>query len=472
MNKTKIICTIGPASSDIKVMEDMVDAGMNVARLNLSHGTHETHSEYIQKLKTVREKKNVSLGLMFDLKGPEFRIKQFENGAVILAKGENFTLTSSNVVGSKDIVSITYKELPSLVDVGDKILLNDGFIELEVVGTTKYDILTRVIEGGELSNNKSINLPDLVVDMPYLNDVDKKDILFAIENDAEFLALSFVRCASDVKAVKRFIRENAGKDASIKLISKIESQMGVDNIVEIVEESDGVMIARGDLGVEVDMKMVPIYQKLITKKCNQAGKICIVATQMLESMIHSARPTRAELSDVANAVIDGASVLMLSGETAVGNNVVKTIQTMSDVISESEKNIVVKKDYDVATIDKTDFSKSISYACRSLSSQTETEAIIVVTLSGESAFEMSGLRPKAKIIACTPNEKTYHQMSMCWGTYAAKMGHFEDTDTLLNEAKKCALATKLVRKGDLIIQTGGLPLRATSQTNLLKVDIV
>ena len=472
MNKTKIICTIGPASSELTTLAEMVDAGMNVARLNLSHGTHETHSEYIQKLKAIREKKDVSLGILFDLKGPEFRIRQFENGAVILGEGESFTLTSSNVVGNRDVVSITYKELPSLVDVGDKILLNDGFIELEVVGTTKYDILTKVIVGGELSNNKSINLPDLVVDMPYLNDVDKKDILFALENDADFLALSFVRSAQDVKAVKRFIRENGGKNSNVKLISKIESQMGVDNIVEIIEESDGVMIARGDLGVEVDMKMVPIYQKLITKKCNQAGKIVIVATQMLESMIHSSRPTRAELSDVSNAVIDGASALMLSGETAVGNHVVKTIQTMSEVISESEKNIVVKKDFDFSAIEKEDFSKSISFACKALSTQIDTSAIVVVTLSGCSAFEISGLRPRAKIIACTPNDKTYHQMSLCWGAYAAKMGLYEDTDKLLNEAKKCALGTKLIKKGDLIIQTGGLPLKSSAQTNLLKVDMV
>ena len=341
MRRTKIICTLGPASSDPSIIKEMILAGMNVARLNLSHGNHEQHLNYMNAVKVQREKLNMPVAIMIDLKGPEFRIREFADGSVELINGAIFTLTTGNVIGNSSIVSVTYKDLPNIVSSGDRILLNDGRIELEVVQVNKFDIVTKVVEGGVLSNNKSINLPNINVDMPFLTDVDKNDIRFAIENDAEFIALSFVRGAEDVAIVKKFIKDNGGKDKNIKLISKIENEQGIKNINAIIEESDGIMVARGDLGVELDFKQIPVYQKAIIEKCLHAGKTVIVATEMLDSMIEDSRPTRAEITDVANAVLDGASATMLSGETAAGKNVVKCVETMRDIIETCEKNFII-----------------------------------------------------------------------------------------------------------------------------------
>ena len=468
MQRTKIICTIGPACSEPKVIREMVDAGMDVARLNLSHGNHELHKKYIDAVKSVREKVDTPLGILVDLKGPEFRIREFENGKVNLEKGANFTLTTAKILGNENIVSVTYKPLPELLQSGDKILLSDGLIELEVVSVNKFDILTKVVVGGELQNNKSLNLPEVKVEMPFISASDKEDIRFAIENDVDFIALSFVRTADDVKTVRKFINENGGKEKQIKLISKIENQHGVDNIDSIIEASDGIMIARGDLGVEVELRLIPIYQKYITERCLKAGKHVIVATQMLESMIENARPTRAELTDVANAVLDGASALMLSGETAVGKNVVKAVETMNNVIAECEENFDIKPYARV--LSKPTHSQSIAFACKALSETIGASAILVTSQSGDTALDVAGFRPKTDIIVCTPNEKTYNQMSLCWGIKPLHIAEFDDVEDLLKKAKQLALKNKFVQKDDVVIETASLPLKKADETNFLKID--
>lgn len=468
MKKTKIICTIGPASCDPTMIKNMILSGMNVARLNLSHGTHESHTDYINAIKVQREKLGVPVAIMLDLKGPEIRIKTFENGSIELQDGQIFTLTTGDVIGNQNIVSVTYKDLPNVLKAGDRILLNDGFSELEVLSVNNYDVITKVIEGGKLSNNKSINLPNVNIDMPYLSKVDKDDIKFGVEQDVDYIALSFVRTADDVREAKKYIRSLGGNSDQIKIISKIENQQGVDNINSIIAESDGIMVARGDLGVEVDFKLIPIYQKAIVDRSLKAGKIVIIATQMLESMVENLRPTRAELTDMANAVLDGASALMLSGETANGKHVIKCIETMSEVIETCEKNFIVKTQS--AEIESfPDVSKSIAYACKLLSYKVNTKAIIVVSLTGKSVLEIASFRPGCPIIACTTSEKAYQQLALCWGAVPVKMEEYKSTDALLSSAQECALNTGIVKKGDMVIQTAGVPL-GTAPTNLLKIE--
>lgn len=470
MKKTKIICTIGPSSSSVEMIKSMIDAGMNVARLNLSHGDQAQHLGYISMLKNIRRRMETPLGILLDTKGPEFRIKQFQEGSAYLVAGETFILTTGNVKGDHTIVSVTYKDLPKVVKAGDRILLNDGFIELKVESVTKYDVVTRVITGGRLTNNKSINLPGIEVDMPYLSEIDKSDIKFAIENDVDYLALSFVRSAEDVETVKNFIAENGGRKKDIKLISKIENMQGIEHIDAIISASDGVMVARGDLGVEVDLNMIPVYQKTIVDKCLRLGKMVIIATQMLESMIESPRPTRAEVNDVATAVLDGATAVMLSGETASGKNVEKVIQTMSEIIENCEKSFIVKTR--IAEIgEESDTTSAIAYACKSLADAIKPDAVIVETVTGQTVYKVSSYRPNCNIIACTCDDKVFNQLALCWGVYPIRIEKVDNTDALLSDAKKSALKAGFVKKGDVVIQTAGLPIGIGS-TNLLKVDTI
>lgn len=470
MKRTKIICTIGPSSSNAEMLIKMIDAGMNVARLNMSHGNHEEHLGSISMIKDIRRKLNKPVGIMLDTKGPEFRIKQFKEGVANLIQGETFILTTGNVKGDSTMVSVTYKDLPNIVKAGDRILLNDGFIELEVESVTKFDIITKVIVGGLLTNNKSINLPNKKIEMPYLSDADKDDIKFAIESDVEFLALSFIRSSEDVLTVKKFINDNGGKKKDIKLISKIENIQGIENIDGIIEVSDGVMVARGDLGVEVDLNRIPVFQKTIVDKCLKAGKTVIIATQMLESMIECPRPTRAEVTDVASAVLDGASAVMLSGETAAGKHVEKVILTMSDIIEKCEQGFIVKTR--IAEIDETsDTTSSIAYACKSLADTIKPTAIVVVTVSGKSVYKVSSYRPNCLIVACTCDEKVFNQLSLCWGAYPTLINKVDSTDELLKIAQNSAIKEGLVKKGDEIIQTAGLPL-GSGETNFLKIEII
>lgn len=460
MNKTKIVCSIGPASCKVETIEQMIDAGMSVARFNMSHGTHDSHKTMIDAVKTARENKGASVGILIDTKGPEIRVKQFEKGKVVLKDNDTFVLTSKDVAGTAEKVSITYKNLPKIIKKDAKILLNDGNIELKVTKTTATEITCLVVHGGELSNNKSINIPGIKTDMPYLSETDKADIAFAKEMDADFIAISFVNCAEDVQDVRNYLKEI--KFTNVQIISKIESEEGVKNFDKILKLSDGIMVARGDLGVEIDFVKIPILQKEFISKCNQAGKIVITATQMLESMIQNARPTRAEISDVANAVFDGSTCIMLSGETASGNFPVETIKTMKRIALESESYQPCPH----KTIKTHDTSKSLGYAVYSLAKTEDVNAIVAVTRTGITAENISRFRPNVPIIACTPNKKTFHKMSIMYGVVPVMDKLYKDINQLNNSSFEKALATNIVKKNDKVVLVSGL-VAGKSGSNLM-----
>ena len=462
MNRTKIVCSIGPTSSDVKTLEKMIDAGMNVARFNMSHGTHESHKALIDAVKQARTNKNRPVAIMIDTKGPEIRIKQFENGKIMLEDGETFVLTTTEVTGNDKHVSVTYKNLPKIVKKGTKILLNDGNIELRAEKTTAKDITCTVVHGGELSNNKSINLPGVKTEMTYLSEQDKSDLSFAKEMDADYLAISFVNCAQDVLDVKKYLKEINFKD--VKIISKIESEEGVTNFDKILKVSDGIMVARGDLGVEIDFVKIPILQKEFIKKCNLAGKIVITATQMLESMITHSRPTRAEISDVANAIFDGTTAIMLSGETASGEFPVEAVETMKRIATETENYTETAKSNIITHND----SKSIGYATYALSQTENVSAIIAVTKSGATAQNISAFRPFEPIIACTPSEETYHKMSLFYDVFPVMDRTYKTMDEINSSALKKALDTKLVKKGDKVVLVSGF-VAGKSGSSLLAI---
>ncbi|MBE7076068.1 MAG: pyruvate kinase [Clostridiales bacterium] len=450
MNKTKIVCSIGPASNDVETIEKMIDAGMNVARFNMSHGTHESHKQLIDAVKQARINRNAPIGIMIDTKGPEIRIRQFENGKIFLDNGDKFVLTTNDVLGTQEKVSVTYKNLPKILKKGAKILLNDGNIELKVEKTSKTEVFCVVVDGGELSNNKSINLPGINTDMPYLSEQDKADMLFAKEMNADFLSISFVNCAEDVLAVKQYLKQINFKD--VKIISKIESEEGVANFDKILKVSDGIMVARGDLGVEVDFVKIPIFQKEFIKKCNKNGKIVITATQMLESMISNPRPTRAEISDVANAIFDGSSAIMLSGETASGEHPIKTVETMKRIAVETENNTFFSN----SAIETHNTSKSLGYGAYALSKTKNVEAIVVVTKTGATAENISRFKPNMPIIACTPDEKAFNKMSILYGVVPILDKTYKNMDTINQSSLEKALSTGLVKKNDKVVLVSGL----------------
>jgi len=465
MKKTKIVCTMGPATENVEVVKKMMKCGMNVARFNMSHGTHEYHKFLIDIVKQARAELNLPCAIMIDLKGPEIRIRQFENGRVNLKTGSKFILTTKKVMGTNEYVSVNYSKFPQILSLGDKILLNDGLIELKVLETNAESVLTKVIVGGELSNNKSINLPSIELDMPFLSECDKRDIEFAKEMDADMISLSFVSSADDVMLAKRFVHKIGYDDVII--ISKIENKFGTENIEEITKVSDGVMVARGDMGVEIEYEKIPAIQKKIISACRKYGKISITATQMLESMINNPRPTRAEISDVANACIDGSTCVMLSGETSAGNYPIESVDAMRKIVEECEKNI--KDGGDSSFKDKDNISAAIGYAACDLARSLDSNSILVVTKSGTAAESVSRFRPKATIIASTPNKKTYHQMSALWGVVPIMDKEFSSIDELLSSSKQKALATKLVRSGELFVEVTGLRA-GESGINLIRVE--
>lgn len=463
MKKTKIVCSIGPACADTETLEKMIDSGMNVARFNMSHGTHESHKKLIEAVKQARQNKNAPIGIMIDTKGPEIRIKQFKDGKILLNPKDKFILTTKDVLGDQKRVSVTYKNLPKILKNGTKILLNDGNIEFKVEKVKNDDIYCEVVNGGVLSNNKSINLPDIVTDMPYLSEQDKSDITFAKEMEANFLSISFVNCAQDVLDVKNYLKEIGYRD--IKIISKIESQEGVKNFDKILKVSDGIMVARGDLGVEIDFVKIPILQKEFISKCNKCGKIVITATQMLESMITKARPTRAEISDVANAIFDGSTAIMLSGETASGDHPVEAVETMKRIAKESEKYISGLG----LMQESKDTTKSLGYAVYALAQTKNVDGIVVVTKSGNSAEKISCLHPNVPIIACTPNEKTYHDMTIFYGVYSILDKKYKDILDVKHSALEKAKDTHLVEVGKKIVYVSG-EKAGKSGSNLMVVE--
>ena len=450
MNKTKIVCSIGPTSSEVSVLENMIDAGMNVARFNMSHGTHESHKALIDSVKQARENKKRPVAIMIDTKGPEIRVRQFKNGKVLLKKDDLFTLTAEDCIGTQERVSITYAKLPKILKKDTKILLNDGNIELRVESCKGQNILCRVVNGGELSNNKSINLPGVKTEMPYLSEQDKKDILFAKEMNADYVAISFVNYAEDVLQVKNYLKEIDFK--YVKIISKIESEEGVKNYDQILRVSDGIMVARGDLGVEIDFVKIPVLQKEFIRKCNQEGKISITATQMLESMITNPRPTRAEISDVANAVFDGSTAIMLSGETASGKHPVEAVETMKRISLEAES---YTKNQD-CPIHTRNTSKGLGYAAFALSQTNGVEAIVAVTKTGETALNISRFRPNVPVIACTPNKNTYHKMSLYYGVVPVLDETYKNMDQVNASSLNKALSTGIVSKNEKVVLVSGL----------------
>lgn len=473
MRKTKIVCTLGPASLDPEIMRKMLLAGMDVARVNFSHGTHEGHGKTIDQFRKVRDGLGKAAAIMLDTKGPEIRTGDFRDGKVQLKEGQKFTLTAKELDGDSEICSITYKMLPKEVGQGDTILIDDGKIRLTVEKTTDTDILCVVENDGVVSNHKGINVPNVRLQMEYLSPVDRADILYGIEKDVDYIAASFIRKGQDVRDLREFIDSNGGKQ--IKIISKIENMEGIENFEEILELSDGIMVARGDMGVEVDYERLPGIQKRVIKRCQQSGKICITATQMLESMISCPVPTRAEITDVANAVFDGTSAVMLSGESAMGAYPVEAVETMAKIARQAEHDdprFVPKNDQIWHEMDSTDTTNAVGHAACTLAKDIRAEAIMAITSSGYTARRMSKFRPFTKIIAATPSEKTYHQLAMVWGVEPLKVVSQANVDVLiyccLDEAKK----NNMLAEGDKVVISAGVPLDIPGNTNMIRVEEV
>jgi len=470
IRKTKIVCTIGPSCPDEETISKMCLAGMNVARLNFSHNTHADHKERIKIIKRVREKLNMPIAIMLDTKGPEYRIKTFKNDKIFLNSGDKFIFTSEEIEGDENIVSVNYKDLPKEMNKGDKILLNNGLLVFEVDSTDDTKVYTTVKIGGELSNRKSMSFPNKTLKQFYLSEQDKQDILFGLENGIDFIACSFVSCRQDLIDVKNFIEENGGKD--IDLIAKIENRSGVDNIEEICEECSGIMIARGDMGVEIPFEELPAIQKKLITKCRLLGKRVITATEMLESMIHNPRPTRAEISDVANAVYDGTSAIMLSGETAAGKYPVEAVKTMALIAENTEENIHYAKRFLNREFKIKNTVDAISHATCGMAIDIDAKVIAVCSLSGMTARMVSRFRPHVNILGVTTDEKTWRKLSLSWGVVPVMCENFTSTDVLFYNAAKLAKEVLNLKPGDKIVLTGGVTNGKPGNTNLIKVEII
>jgi len=472
MKKTKIICTLGPASDSEQVLSELIDAGMNVARLNFSHGTHEEHAQKIAIIKKVRDSKKVPLPIMLDTKGPEFRIKTFKDGKITLKAGDTFTFTTKEIVGDVNKVSVSFAGMCEQMLPGDKILLNNGLMIFEVVKVEKPNVICKTIVGGELSNRKSMFFPDKQLEMNYLSEQDKADIKFGVEQGVDFIACSFVSKAQDIIDVRNWLRECGSPDGEIELIAKIESRSGVNNLDEILDVCDGVMVARGDLGVEVPFEELPSIQKTIINKCRIRGKRSITATEMLESMIKQPRPTRAEISDVANAVYDGSSAIMLSGETAAGAYPVEAVKAMAKIAKQAEANteyIAYIKDSDFHI---TKLSEALSHSACTLAHDIGAKVIVVCTRTGGTARTVSRFRPMIDIIGMTTDERAYRKLALSWGVIPVMSEEFYSVDVLFHYAKRAAMETGLVQKGDKIVLTGGTPNGKSGNSNLINVETV
>ena len=472
MRKTKIVCTLGPACADEATIEQMLKNGMNVARFNFSHGTHEYHAKMMEQFRRVRDRLRLPAAIMLDTKGPEIRLRDFENGKVKLKAGGSFTLTTEKVLGNESIASISFTDLPRQLYRGVRLLLDDGKVALTVQEVTETEIRCRVEIGGVLSNHKSVNIPNFHIDMPYLSEADEADLIFGIEQDVDFVAASFVRCPEDVIALRKFLDYHGGH--AIKVISKIENIEGINNFDAILKHSDGIMVARGDMGVEVEFERLPGIQKRFIRKCYQSGKMVITATQMLESMIHSATPTRAEITDVANAVFDGTSAVMLSGETAAGDHPALVVKTMARIAEQAEKDAFEMDVYQGIqyVCDVADVTNAICDAAATTARDMYAKVIIAVTKSGLTARRVSKFRPSQTIVAATPEKKTFHQLGLSWGVLPVLALNQTDTDHLFTHAIDCAKQVDIVAPGDKVVITAGVPLNIEGMTNLLKVQIV
>ena len=473
MRKTKIVCTIGPACSDEETLTGMCEAGMNVARLNFSHGTHEEHRQKIELIKRVREKLGLPIAIMLDTKGPEYRIRTFKGGKVVLKEGDAFTFTTRQLEGDESIVSVSYAGLAQDLAVGDRVLVNNGLLIFEVTGLTETDVICRVIAGGELSDRKSMSFPNKVLKQVYLSEQDKSDLLFGIEQDVDFVACSFVSCRQDLLDVKEFLASHGSTD--IELIAKIENQSGIDNIEEICDACSGIMIGRGDMGVEIPFEELPAVQKQLITKCRLLGKRVITATEMLESMIHNPRPTRAEISDVANAVYDGTSAIMLSGETSVGKYPVETVETMSRIAMNAEATIhydrrrATRPEFAEMAVAGDDKTNAIAHAVCTTSADLDAKCIVAFTESGSTARAVSCRRPGKLIVGATPSEKTFHRLTMSWGVIPCMVRRPSSGTGLYMQAVRGAVEAMKAGVGDIIIVTAGMPVGRVSYTNTMRV---
>lgn len=470
MRKTKIICTIGPASENEETLTKMCQAGMDVARLNFSHGSHGEHQKKIDLIKKVRKNLSLPIAIMLDTKGPEYRIKTFENGKIQLEEGATFTLTTEDIVGNEQRVAVNYKNLIENLKVGDRILVNNGLIILEVTKLKTPDAICKVIAGGELSDRKSMNFPNKVMNHAYLSEQDKQDLLFGIQNEVDFVAASFVSTKQDVADLRAFLDENGGED--IDIIAKIENRSGVDHVEEICEIANGIMIARGDLGVEIPGMEVPAIQKYLINKCRMLGTRVITATEMLESMIHNPRPTRAELSDVANAVYDGSSAIMLSGESAAGKYPVDAVRNMAEIAEYTESQIKYTKRFQNSDFEIKSILDAISHSTCAMAIDVQAKCIVVSSLSGTTVRMVSRFRCPVDIVGMTTSERVWRKLNLSWGVTPVLCEEFNSMEVMFYNAMKEAKEIFDLKKDDTVVLTGGLINGQIGNTNVIKVERV
>ena len=471
MRKTKIICTMGPATDNIEVLRSLAREGMNVARFNFSHGSHEEHKGRMDRLKQVREEQHLPIAILLDTKGPEIRTGDMKDGKIHLTKGEQIRLTPRTCLGTPEKISITYPNLYQDVQVGTSVLIDDGLIELRVEQTQEQDVICRILNDGVVSNHKGINVPDVHLSIPYLSEKDKSDILFGIEQGVDFIAASFVREAADVEQLRMLLDENGGSD--IQIIAKIENQQGVENIDGIIAQADGVMIARGDMGVEIPAEDVPAIQKMLIKKVTFAGKQVITATQMLDSMMKNPRPTRAEVTDVANAIYDGTGAIMLSGETAAGQYPVQALSMMARIAERTEEDIDYRKRFfNRQRKAYPDITDAICHATCTTAHDLNARAIVTITKSGLSGRMVARYRPHSDIYGCTPSERVCRQLNLVWGITPVLVEEKPDIFDLIERALDATKEANLMKDGDVAVITAGVPIGVSGSTNMIKVQVV
>ena len=472
MRKTKIVCTIGPACNSEEMLRKLCLAGMNVARLNFSHGSHEDHLQNIERIKKVRAELEMPIAILLDTKGPEFRTGMIEGGSIELKDGDTFTFVDDDIIGNSERVSVSYKNLAKELTVGGMILVNNGLLKFQITDIKDGDIICKVIEGGKLSNRKSMSFPGVVLKQTFLSEQDKSDIAFGMENDIDFIACSFVSCADDLRSIKEYIASIGQDTKGVELIAKIENQSGIDNIEEICAECSGIMVGRGDLGVEIPFEQVPAAQKKLITKCRLLGKRVITATEMLESMINNPRPTRAEISDVANAVFDGTSAVMLSGETAAGKYPDLTVKTMAKIAEEAEKDIDYSKEFRTTDFITNSLIDDISHAAVGMAIDIKASAIAACTLSGGTARMISRFRPPVDILGVTTNDRTWRKLALSWGVTPKMIEVMPSTEVLFYTAKNITRDTFTLKSGERIVLTGGITNGSSGNTNIIKVETI
>ena len=470
MRRTKIVCTLGPSTDKEEVLRNLMKNGMNVARMNFSHGTHEEQKARLDMIKKLREELNLPVAALLDTKGPEIRIGDVEGGKMELKPGQEFTLTTEEMLGTEKKVTITYKELYKDVEPGDSILIDDGLIGMEVVRIDESDIVCRVKNGGFISNHKGVNVPGVELNMPFVSPKDLADIVFAVEQDYDFIAASFTRTAEDIMEIRKILQEHGGE--KIHIIAKLENKQGVKNCEDILRVADGIMIARGDMGVEIPLEEVPVIQKELIRKAMHMGKPVITATQMLDSMMKNPRPTRAETSDVANAIYQGTSAIMLSGETAAGAYPIEAVQTMAKIAERTEQDIDYSREFKPRKLaEAPDVTSAISHATCTTAADLKAAAIVAVSKSGRTVSRIAKYLPVCPIIGCTTDERVYRQLNLLWGVTPVVMKEANTADELFDHAVELAEQKGLIARGELVVIAAGVPVGLSGTTNMMKVQI-